>query len=376
MNGRDLHNAVFGTDEKYISEAENTAAVTHEFRKNRNKKIKAAVAAAFCFAAAISSIMIFGGTDAKPGLSENKLQEDLPLYTASGTTQTDIAVQPPTEPTPNTTVQNEVGSEPITTLPAEGTTAAAELYQVPKWDERSETERFTTLDYNGAKYFISRRETEQQYFGETLGTAYVSGYDMYADREYREEVTVFSVPDILPSCAVGVRFADGVCIAYVNADHTPATLGQFINELGLKKYLTFGKTYSYYFDSEKKYHSVEFDNIDSDTVWDMLLSDTEAENNAEYAGFSTALADISVSIPVLGIENLGMWVTEDGYLCTNILDTGKYFFIGAQKTKAFADYLYNNVMYTDTTLPDITESYDGTPEAAVVTATSEAYIPE
>ena len=52
--------------------------------------------------------------------------------------------------------------------------------------------------------------------------------------------------------------------------------------------------------------------------------------------------NVSVNVPMLGYENINLGFTEDGYIITNILDTGKAFFIGKDKTEVFKNYVINN----------------------------------
>ena len=47
----------------------------------------------------------------------------------------------------------------------------------------------------------------------------------------------------------------------------------------------------------------------------------------------------TVDVPLLGYKNISLGVTEDGYIVTNILDTGKAFYIGKDKTEAFIKYV-------------------------------------
>lgn len=342
MNGSDLLNAVSHAEESYLSEAENISAAAGEFRKQKKKKIKTAACISGCFLIAVSTVFVLRGLNGKPALPENPSGESHPAFMQDTTGQSDPTVPALAE---QTEIVPETG-EPVTVpdlLPA----GSPETAFVPHWDERSELDRFTELTYNGTLYVVSG-PTDGAYFGEALGTATTTGFDMYTDTQYKEEVSVFTIRDVLPACALGVRFADGVTAAYVNFDYMPASLGQFLNDAGLKTHLTFGKGYADYFDDENKYHSVEFDDFDDAAVWELFLSETGAENNAAYEGFSHRLCDIAVDIPALGIVNKALWVTEDGYLCTNILETGKFFFIGAEKTKAFTEYLYENVPHTDT----------------------------
>lgn len=91
------------------------------------------------------------------------------------------------------------------------------------------------------------------------------------------------------------------------------------------------------------YASVRFENIDIAKVFDLLLSNTEAIN--EYSDLDNEqpkeILDICISIPLLGYENISISVREDGYVITNILSTGKKFFVGEENTKAFVDYVLN-----------------------------------
>jgi len=48
---------------------------------------------------------------------------------------------------------------------------------------------------------------------------------------------------------------------------------------------------------------------------------------------------ISVDIPLLGYENISLSVREDGYIVTNILNTGKMFYVGEENTQTFVDYV-------------------------------------
>ena len=49
--------------------------------------------------------------------------------------------------------------------------------------------------------------------------------------------------------------------------------------------------------------------------------------------------DSSISLSLLGYENISISVTRDGYITTNILDTGKAFYIGKNAAENFLSYL-------------------------------------
>ena len=80
-------------------------------------------------------------------------------------------------------------------------------------------------------------------------------------------------------------------------------------------------------------------------IWDMLLSDRNAQavdlSDQPTWGVVTVM-DMSIDIPILGYENISLSITEDGYLRTNILDTGKVFNIGVDAVNDFVSYVKEN----------------------------------
>ena len=52
-------------------------------------------------------------------------------------------------------------------------------------------------------------------------------------------------------------------------------------------------------------------------------------------------------MPELGYNNQALWVTEEGYIVTNILDSAKAFYIGPENAKDFVDYMFDNLPHTD-----------------------------
>ena len=75
--------------------------------------------------------------------------------------------------------------------------------------------------------------------------------------------------------------------------------------------------------------------------------------------FSQSIS-ISVDIPLLGYKNISVSLTDKGYMLTNILDTGKGFYIGEDKVKEFLEYIKENydgykIVYVDENGREITD---------------------
>lgn len=231
------------------------------------------------------------------------------------------------------------------------------------WEEMEIYHQYAVILFDGRLYLtngpltvpLDRLEGVPQ---EITASNYEGGLTSENVDEYTPEhqipALVSRIQGISGERAVAVQY-EGTEEWYPALDHdyAPQTLGQFIDDLNLRENLTFGTAYYTYW-PDGEHAEVHFDSVDSGKIWELLLSHTEAENacwNLSPGDFYTlfdpgeepgTILDISVSIPILGEENLALQVREDGYLSTNLMGmTEKAFLIGEENTQAFVDYVLN-----------------------------------
>ena len=218
-----------------------------------------------------------------------------------------------------------------------------------RWEEKTISQQFPTVEYNNNDYDSKHGEISIENIGESLGNAVLEGYDTYNKETHTHNATLYTIKTISNECAIAVQFeGTSEYYAYTNAYYRPETLGDFINDLNLKETISFGSVWydDKYTDENGNFHidDIEFPNVSKNAIWSMLFSDTSLENvfTDNTTGLYPAIISVSVDIPILGYKNISCWLTENGYLCTNILDTGKGFYIGEEKVKEFVDYVINN----------------------------------
>ena len=146
--------------------------------------------------------------------------------------------------------------------------------------------------------------------------------------------------------ALAVKFSgEEKFYVYINALYTPETLEEFIVSLNLKENLTFGNAYYSYIEGNRDI-SLKFADFDDSLVWDMILNNTDIKN-VEYSGLYDKLLNLSINVELLGEKNVMLIVTADGYIVTNLLNEQKSFFIGEEKARVFAVYIFENVDYKE-----------------------------
>lgn len=237
--------------------------------------------------------------------------------------------------------------QPVPSMEEGGTKDA---YLVPDWEEREMYSKYPEVIWTDVRYNVRAGVFEEARLGARLldGTA-----ESMAETsiETGEEVirtcgiTLYEIAGISTECAVAVRYeGEEVCHAAVNYMYYPQTLEQFIADLNLQENLFFGTAYySYRKPISGEYTTVQFENIGDEKIWELLLANSQAQNVYSEELLKQKqpekLLSISIGIPVLGYKNISLSIMDQGYIMTNILDTGKLFYVGEEYTVAFVEYV-------------------------------------
>ena len=250
---------------------------------------------------------------------------------------------------------------------------------VPKWNDMSISHQYYEVEYNDNKYSSRITKISNDNISKNIGSTTLTGYDTYTKDTHSKKGDLYSIKNIDENCAIAVKFEGNAdYYVYVNSYYRPKTLGEFMEVLNLKENTTFGTIYYNYWDKDAEESiNVEFYDVDNEIIWQKLFSNFSLENiysdkdTAKYISerFNESI-EISVDIPLLGYKNISVSLTDKGYLLTNILDTGKGFYIGEDKVKEFLNYVKENyngykIVYVDDGGNDITDEDTGIEENTV-----------
>ena len=339
MKNKMIH-AVGGIDDKFIDEAaqpsRKKAVIIKWCAAAAGFCVIAGLAAAVWISSGANGIFLSKESNAAGEALEGTLSEEYDGdYKANGTADT-----APGDSETYTEEADDMVSEP---------TSSQDIYEVPSWDDMTVTQKFPYLSSNGYECSTADRTVPEESAGKKITSATLTGTDSRTGKTYAINADIYEITGISKNCAVALEF-EGYDELYVcrNSGYRPETLGQLTDDLNLRETLTFGKAYA----TVKKgdtYTETEYSGLDGEKVWEMLLSDRELKNVKDYdsMNFGKELISVSINIELLGYENISLAVTEDGYLTTNILDTGKAFFIGKEKAENFAEYVRENCEGTE-----------------------------
>lgn len=217
---------------------------------------------------------------------------------------------------------------------------------VPKFEDMTINEQFYEVIYNYSKYMSRKTEISSNNIEEKIESSILT------NANHNKNADLYSIKNISSKCAIAVKFeGDNNYYVYTNIFYKPQTLKEFVEDLKLEKIISFGTVhYNYWEENEegnKEYQNIEFYNVNNKKIWKMIFNNLDLENiytdNKKYKSdkYATSI-EISVDIPLLGYENISIELTDKGYLITNILDSGKAFYIGEEKIQEFLEYIKKN----------------------------------
>ena len=79
--------------------------------------------------------------------------------------------------------------------------------------------------------------------------------------------------------------------------------------------------------------------MEDNTILDLFFARDEQAIQEVDSKYSPLCRKLSYNTLNNKYENISFSVQEGGYIKTNILDTGKLFYIGEDKTQSFVDYV-------------------------------------
>ena len=235
---------------------------------------------------------------------------------------------------------------PVKVLP-NSTDTSGEIAEIPRWEDMEIYQQYDEITLNEIEYYANRGEISVEQLGTKISDVIARGWDEYAEIDGKDaerycRATVYEIQSISTQCAVAVQY-EGTSTYYaaVNSSYRPETLGQFIEDLDLQNNLIVNWASYDYHKPIGGFASIRFEQLDTNKVWDLLLSNTAAINEYDDLDFEMPekILDICVSVPLLGYENISISIREGGYIITNIFSTGKMFRVGEENTKAFVDYV-------------------------------------
>jgi len=240
----------------------------------------------------------------------------------------------------NNTVQTSVGG--IMREYKNASVASSEEAIVWPWEYKTEYERYSTVFYDGKEYTVKTLglAVDAKLLGEKLGSGEGIGYDEYTEKEYRQSLDVWCINGISPELMVAAEL-DGQFYTYKYAEFVPpTTLGAVMDDYSLSQTLTLGRFAVQEDGQETGYYAL----TDDDYIWQVLSGCRDAQFVEDDAGgrISKNRITFTATSEALGVYKRAFYVSEDGYVSTNVFDWRYAFYIGEDAAADIISYAKKN----------------------------------
>lgn len=210
------------------------------------------------------------------------------------------------------------------------------------WEYKTNAEKYHNIVFDGKQYVIkSLNAVSTNSLGETLGTCEAEGVDSYTDKKYNETFEVRKPNGVSAEKLIAVGNDTGFYVYTIDDSDKPSTFGKMLELYGLTQTLEFNRFTKYEGYDDKGYFSLNSDEY----IWQILSgcrdaqldnqSDSFDRSNRNYLTF-TATSD------ALGVYKRVVYISEDGYFATNILNYSCSYFIGTDAAGKIIEYALNN----------------------------------
>ncbi len=231
------------------------------------------------------------------------------------------------------------------------------------WKYKTAPEKYSLIKYNTFDYIPSGEISEDK-LGESLGICTGMGTDSYTDKIHTEIFKAREIKGISKLRLIAVEMEGKFYVCKNQNVKKPSTFGGLLDVYNLNEVLPLSRFTVCEGYKEKNYYKI----ADDDYIWQVLSEcrDAKAYGNPDswdrgernYLSFTATSEE-------LGAYKKVFYITEDGYVSTNVFEYAYVYFIGEEAAGKIIDYATKNAVraerepYEYTLFGTLTEIGDG-----------------
>lgn len=213
------------------------------------------------------------------------------------------------------------------------------------WEYRTESEKYAVYIYNLTDY-TPCGEIGADKVGEKIGTCMGMGTDPYTDKVHTKTFKVHKINGISEDRLIAVAIGEKYYVCTNMKAKMPETFGELLDLYNLAEVLPL-TIFSVYEGYKEKGHF----KITDDAYVRQVLSgcrDAKAFENADsWSRAERNYLSFTATSEELGVYKKVFYITEDGYVWTNIFDYAYVYFIGEEAAGKIIDYAKSNAVKTE-----------------------------
>ena len=245
-----------------------------------------------------------------------------------------------------------------------GVISGGESYIDFPWEYKLGYEKYTSVKYDGNEYSSRARAIDEALLGEILGTCKAKGEDSYTNKTYTETLNVRKISGVSEDKLIAVEMDNKYYVYFNSKVKCPATFGELLDAYNLSETLPLVKFSVNEGYKEKGYYQI----TDDEYIWQVLSECRDAEFYAENDKWNRGdrnYLSFTATSEALGVYKKVFYITEDGYVSTNVFNYSYVYYIGVDAANKIITHAKGNAteaereQYEYTIAGTITEIGDG-----------------
>ena len=217
-----------------------------------------------------------------------------------------------------------------------------ELGVVFPWKYMTTAEKYVYLDVSGEKFIARQREISESYIGSKIGTFKATGFDNAVDDGiYTETFEIYEIKGISSDELVAAKI-EGKYFVFISDEYDPpATFGQVMENYNISEYIELNRFSFKGDDVKENYHLIN----DDEYVWNVLKGCADSPYYADEMAWHESKGNyisFTVTSEALGVYKRVLYVTENGYVWTNVFDGAFIYDIGTEAAASIINYAKEN----------------------------------
>lgn len=207
------------------------------------------------------------------------------------------------------------------------------------WKYKTAAEKYPAIKFNGKQFTVkSQNPIHTNAMGDEIGSCLAEGFDSDTGKKYTETFEVRKISGISEELMIAAGNEDGFYVYAADEGIAPATLGKLLELYDLSQnidlnYVTKCEDYE-----EKEELLLDHD----DEIWQILAGccDAKLDNTSDFFERENRIyLAFTATSETLGVYNRVIYISEDGYFATNILDYEYSYFIGKEAAGQILSYV-------------------------------------
>ncbi len=213
------------------------------------------------------------------------------------------------------------------------------------WEYRTESEKYAVYIYDLTDYTLCG-EIGADKVGEKIGTCMGMGTDPYTGKIHTKNFKVHKINGISEDRLIAVEIEGSFYVCINMKAELPATFGEVLDLYNLTEVLPLNKFSVYEANKQKDYFKIS----DDDYIWQILSEcrDAKVYDNRDLWSYEVRnYLSFTATSEELGVYKKVVYITEDGYVRTNIFGRAYIYFIGEEAAGKIIGYAKSNAEKTE-----------------------------